>query len=202
MWLSGVVIKSVLSLLFATLRVSVRGKDSFLKLIEERQSPLILAFWHNRILLTPLLRKIAPQAPLCIIVSHSRDGQLLASFGTSYEKVSAISVSHNKRHQALLQMCEVLEKREAIVLITPDGPRGPKYQVKPGVIYSAKKTGAKIVAMDWNASSMWEFSTWDRLGLPKPFSKVTITFEEALDCPQDTPDHVLCKQLASLLGIH
>lgn len=202
MWLSRLVIKSLLSLLFSTLRVRVKGKEGFLKLIEEKKNPLIIAFWHNRILLAPLLRKIAPETPLCIIVSHSRDGQLLTSFGKSYANVSAISVSHNKRHQALFQMCEVLEKNEAVVLITPDGPRGPKYQVKPGVIYSAKKSGAKIIAMRWEASKMWEFSTWDRLRLPKPFSKVTITFEEALACPQETPDQLLQEQLGTLLTLN
>ncbi|MBS0656089.1 MAG: DUF374 domain-containing protein, partial [Verrucomicrobia bacterium] len=138
-------IKMALTFLFSLLRIDIKGQEHLTK-----ESPLIIAFWHNRILLAPLLRKIIPSRPLSIVVSNSRDGHLLASFGKSYKEVSVISVAHNKRHQALLAMCEVLEKNESIVLITPDGPRGPKYQVKPGVIYGAKKSGAKIIPMHWH----------------------------------------------------
>jgi lysophospholipid acyltransferase (LPLAT)-like uncharacterized protein len=189
----------VLTLLFSCLRVEIKGQETLSKFLTSKESPLIIAFWHNQILLAPILRKLIPRLPLSIVVSNSRDGHLLASFGKSYKDVSVISVVHNKRHQALLAMCEVLEKKESVVLITPDGPRGPKYQVKPGVIYSAKKSGARIIPMHWKASKMWEFATWDRFRLPKPFSRVTVTFEEPMDCPQETPDHVLQERLGELL---
>jgi lysophospholipid acyltransferase (LPLAT)-like uncharacterized protein len=194
----GRLIKTGLSFLFATLRTELKGKEFLLELIEKRSSPLIIAFWHDQIVLAPLLAKIVPHR-FCIVVSNSRDGHLLASFGKSYPNVSVIAVSHNKRHEALRQICDVLEKKEDIVLITPDGPRGPRHQVKPGIIYSAKKSNAKIIGMRWEGAKVWRLSSWDKMAFPKPFSKVTITFEKPFECCEEASIESLQEGIGKLL---
>jgi lysophospholipid acyltransferase (LPLAT)-like uncharacterized protein len=107
------------------------------------------------------------------VVSKSRDGKLLASYAKTYRNVETILVGHRSRHGALLQMLQALEKN-AVVILTPDGPRGPRHAVKPGVIFSAQKCSADVVAMRASFSSKWTLNTWDKMQIPKPFSKVTI----------------------------
>lgn len=193
-------IKACLSLLFMTLRIEFRGKELLTSLAQKQDFPLIIAFWHDQIALIPLLRKVLSSHPLAIVVSNSRDGHLMANFGKSYRNVSVISVSHNKRHGALRHICDVLEEKDSIVLITPDGPRGPRHQVKPGIIYSAQKSGAKIVAMHWKATRIWQLSSWDKMGFPKPFSKVTITFEQPFEYKQEHSIEKLQEELGCYLS--
>src|SRR5439155_5019009 len=86
-----------------------------------------------------------------------------------------------------LEMIKGLEKGK-ITLITPDGPRGPRHKIKPGVIFSAQKVQASIIAYHWTGSRYWTLGSWDRLRIPKPFSKVYVTCEQALACTlEDDP---------------
>jgi lysophospholipid acyltransferase (LPLAT)-like uncharacterized protein len=61
------------------------------------------------------------------------------------------------------------------VLLTPDGPRGPAYELGQGIIFLAQKTGAPIVPINMEYSSCWRVKSWDRFIIPKPFSKVRVT---------------------------
>ncbi|MBA3236864.1 MAG: hypothetical protein H0T62_00750, partial [Parachlamydiaceae bacterium] len=61
-----------------------------------------------------------------------------------------------------------------------DGPKGPCYKVKPGILYAAKESGAPIIAFSWEADRFWEFKTWDKFRLPKPFSTIKVTLSSPL----------------------
>ncbi len=184
----------LMHVLLCTLRVEIRGKE-----LLKQPRPFIIALWHNQIAIVPLIRQLI-HTPFRIIISNSRDGQILTRFAMLYPQVTVTSVRQKTRHQALAEMIEVLSSSEEIVLITPDGPRGPVHQVKPGVIYSAQKTGAKIIGMSWQADRFWEFSSWDKMRLPKPFSKVVLSLEGPLECSEETPTDLLQTELATLLS--
>lgn len=66
-----------------------------------------------------------------------------------------------------------------------DGPTGPIGRVKPGIIKMARKTNAVVIPFYIQASHAWFFKSWDRFMLPKPFSKVVITFDRELSFPED-----------------
>ena len=74
---------------------------------------------------------------------------------------------------ALLELSNVLSSGRD-VLITPDGPRGPAYQLGPGIIFLAQKTGAPVVPVNMEYSSCWRVKSWDRFIIPRPFSKVRV----------------------------
>jgi len=74
---------------------------------------------------------------------------------------------------ALLELSEVLASGRDI-LLTPDGPRGPAYELGPGIIFLAQKTGAPVVPVNMEYSSCWRVKNWDRFIIPKPFSKVHV----------------------------
>lgn len=163
-------------LLFSTLRVKMHGTETLTKAGRQR---LIIALWHDKLLLAPFVARILKQGPIAVVVSKSRDGRLLSAYANTFSYVKSINVSHKNRHGALLQMCAALEEGAKLV-ITPDGPRGPKYQVKAGIMFSSERAQASIVAMRWQASSSWKLNTWDNLQIPKPFAKVSITFEPVM----------------------
>jgi lysophospholipid acyltransferase (LPLAT)-like uncharacterized protein len=70
------------------------------------------------------------------------------------------------------------------ICVTPDGPRGPRYIVQPGVIKLAGSTGAPIVPIHVRFSNAWRLKTWDRFVIPKPFSRVEVVFDHALTLPR------------------
>ncbi len=172
LWLTGHIVRAICWLLFLTLKVRITGQET---LVLAARGKLIIAMWHDLLFLAPLVRRALKNTPLAVVVSNSRDGRLLASYVNTYHKTTCIFVAHNIRHAALLQMLEAIDAGNAI-LITPDGPRGPRHIIKPGIFYTQEKSQAQIIAMHWQASAYWKLNTWDRMQIPKPFSTIEITF--------------------------
>lgn len=171
------VLRSITAILFLTLRLHIKGKD---ELVRTATGPLIIALWHDSLLLTPLIRKVLPSKIASLVVSNSRDGKLLAAYADTYKNVEIIFVPHNMRHAALLQSVEAIKDGKAL-LITPDGPRGPRHVVKPGIFFAQEKSAAQILAMSWTASAFWQLKSWDKMRIPKPFAKITLAFTVATE---------------------
>lgn len=203
-WLFAWIGRVFVTILLKTLRITVHNKEELQKLIKAINSnpasatPVAIALWHNKLLLTPLLRTWAPIQSCVSVVSGSRDGKLLSEFIKTYRDAGVIVATSKNRHNALIEMVDALKKR-TILFVTPDGPRGPRQEVKMGVIYSAMKSEAVIVPIAWHASHMLELSTWDKFCIPYPFSKVTFTIESPIFCKEDDNAQELAKLLASSL---
>ena len=60
------------------------------------------------------------------------------------------------------------------VVITPDGPRGPAYELGAGIIFLAQKSGAAVLPVNMEYSTCWRIKSWDRFIIPRPFSKVRV----------------------------
>jgi lysophospholipid acyltransferase (LPLAT)-like uncharacterized protein len=132
------------------------------------------ALWHNRLLIFPLvLRRFFPNRKGAALISASRDGDLLTDaierFGFDVVRGSSSRMGAS----ALLQLSDTLGASRDVV-ITPDGPRGPAYELGPGIIFLAQKTGAPVLPMNLEYSSCWRFKSWDRFIVPRPFSKVRV----------------------------
>jgi lysophospholipid acyltransferase (LPLAT)-like uncharacterized protein len=133
------------------------------------------ALWHNRLLIIPfVLRRFFPQRAGAALISPSRDGDLLTDaierFGFDVVRGSSSRLGAS----AIMQLVEVLSAGRDVV-ITPDGPRGPAYEIGPGIIFLAQKSGAAVLPMNMEYSSCWRLKSWDRFILPRPFSKVRVT---------------------------
>ncbi len=167
--------KLAIRLLFSTCRVQIEGLDVLVETVFQQKC--IIMSWHNRlILLAEILSKYAPQFIYAALVSNSRDGELIAVIANSYKNGKAIRVAHNAKYQALQDLLKHIKNHDDVVVITPDGPKGPPYQVKPGVSLAAKATDAYVIPMSWTASSYWQLKTWDKLMIPKPFSTISVVF--------------------------
>jgi Uncharacterized protein conserved in bacteria len=132
------------------------------------------ALWHNRLLIFPfVLRRFFPDRRGAALISASRDGDLLADAIKRFDFDVVRGSSSRLGARAILQLTDVLASRRDVV-ITPDGPRGPAYELGPGIIFLAQKSGAPVVPVNMEYSRCWRLKSWDRFILPRPFSKVRV----------------------------
>lgn len=179
------VVKYALRLLMRTCRQEIEGLSTFLSTAEK--SPCILMLWHNRLAAVPeILHKHASNLIFTAVISKSRDGEPLALLTESYKIGRALRVPHNGRHLALAKMIAILKEQKEIIIITPDGPRGPRYQLKPGIVMAARDSEAQIIPFSWQAEKYWTLKTWDKMRLPKPFTTLKIVFGEPISLAENT----------------
>jgi lysophospholipid acyltransferase (LPLAT)-like uncharacterized protein len=134
------------------------------------------SLWHNRLLLISyVLKRFAPHRPGAGLISASRDGDLVADLTQRFGFGVVRGSSSRLGASGMLELTNVLASGRD-VLITPDGPRGPVYELGPGIIFLAQKSGAPVQPINMECSSCWRVSSWDRFILPKPFSKVRVIF--------------------------
>ncbi len=132
------------------------------------------ALWHNRLLLFPyFLRRYLPQREGAALISASRDGAILADLVERFGYEVVRGSSSRKGASAVRQLAEVIARGKDVV-ITPDGPRGPAYELGQGIIYLAQQSAAAVVPVNMEYSSCWRVKSWDRFILPKPFATVRV----------------------------
>ena len=134
--------------------------------------PLVFMCWHEALL--PLLWRHRRQR-IAIVVSEARDGQYLADFAETigYRLVRGSSTRGGAR--ALLGAVRELEGGWSVAF-TPDGPRGPHRELKPGVVAAAQRGGGLILPLHAATERAWRLRSWDRFMVPKPFAKVRISY--------------------------
>ncbi len=175
----GLIGKIILWMILKTCRIEVHGLHFFEEATKDGKS--ILALWHSRLLIiAEALHRATKKQTFAAIVSSSRDGHRLKSLVNSYSRGKTIRVSSKEPDAALRKMIKHLQDHDDILVITPDGPRGPKEKVKGGVIFAAQKSEASVIPLTWNADRSWTLPTWDGMLLPKPFSRVSIYFGKSL----------------------
>jgi lysophospholipid acyltransferase (LPLAT)-like uncharacterized protein len=173
-------------LLASTCRFRLIGLEQFCKVAASEKC--ILMLWHNRLALVPIiLFRYTSRTRFAALVSGSRDGDILTAIVNSYKRGTTIRVPHQTRYQALGEIIRHVEEQKHIVIITPDGPRGPQYEIKPGIVLAALETHASVVSLNWEAKRYWELKTWDRLRLPKPFTTIQVTFSAPIRLDKPTP---------------
>lgn len=177
-------IRAYLWLVQATAKISVSGEHIADQLQADGQGHLFV-FWHNRQFILPLLR---PNDTVHCLISDSRDGDYMAALIRHFNK-QAIRGSSSRN--GLISMKNIMRElhRGHSVGIATDGPRGPAFQVKPGVVQIAQATGAPIIPVSFDASNKKVLDSWDRSYLLFPFGKIAIVYgapirveaEEAVD---------------------
>ena len=152
-------------------RITVAHEERWLALREAKR-PHVFLLWHETLL--PLLWRHRNQG-VTIVVSEARDGQYLADLAAAlgYRTVRGSSTRGGAR--ALLGAVRVLQAAGAVAF-TPDGPRGPRRELKPGVVAAAQRGGGVIVPVHAEADRAWRLHSWDRFMIPKPLARVWITY--------------------------
>ncbi|QJE97177.1 lysophospholipid acyltransferase family protein [Luteolibacter luteus] len=147
--------------------------------------PVIYCLWHNRIFTVPAAWKKAcgKHRKAVVLTSASHDGAALARAVGVFGIGSVRGSSSRRGVAALVSMLKTL-REGTDVCITPDGPRGPRHVIQPGLVKLAEASGAPIIPIHVEYPACWELKTWDRFAIPKPCSKVRVIFDEALAVPR------------------
>jgi lysophospholipid acyltransferase (LPLAT)-like uncharacterized protein len=178
----------IASLLNISYRYRYDGFDNIKKAQEmSTYGNYLFAIWHQQLLQGNLAQKDVPHV---VLVSKSKDADLIAhtckKLGFIACRGSSMRGGVNKGgKEAKQQMVELLKSGIAGA-ITVDGPNGPPKMPKPGIIDIAKKTGHPIVPYAAVPESYWEFNSWDKFRLPKPFSRVMIVYGSPIKVNEDT----------------
>jgi lysophospholipid acyltransferase (LPLAT)-like uncharacterized protein len=185
------------SILWRALKVSLRrsrvGFEAVRALVEEDRR-VAFAFWHRRLVMMPLgypfVRRAADgeRRGVAILSSDSRDGEMSAAIWR-HLGIHAVrgSASHGAGAQGLVKMIQVVRNGWDLA-ITPDGPKGPRFEAKPGVIAVARKTRAWVAPVTVAYSSAWQLGTWDGMLIPKPFSRMAVIYGEPYQVPERIDD--------------
>lgn len=144
-------------------------------------TPFVFAAWHSRVLLLPYLYR---GRRLRVLTSRSRDGELVARLCARMGLEVVRGSSSRGGANALRALARSLADGVS-VMVVPDGPRGPREVVKPGVVTLAALSGAAIVPVALGASSEWRLRSWDGFRIPRPFARCVMRFAEPIAVARD-----------------
>jgi lysophospholipid acyltransferase (LPLAT)-like uncharacterized protein len=148
-----------------------------LQALNYRDRPVAFVLWHNRLFLTPeVSRRFRQGRHTYGLVSASKDGAWLEAFFHLVGIRAVRGSSSRLGREAALVLVDVLRDNHDIG-ITPDGPRGPRYDFKGGGLIVARRAHASLLLLGGAFEASWQLSSWDRFCLPRPFSRVRIYCE-------------------------
>jgi lysophospholipid acyltransferase (LPLAT)-like uncharacterized protein len=154
--------------------------------------PVIIAFWHNRVGLSAYFhQRYCPDRTAYTLISLSRDGQWIAEIAERFGVKAVRGSSSRKGTLAALRAVRAASDSHADLVITPDGPRGPRYQIQPGLLRLAQTTGRPIVAVTYHLSWKFELRSWDRFQVPLPFSACRLITRGPIQVPRDATEEQL-----------
>lgn len=141
----------------------------------------IFVAWHGDLLSQPMnYFKQRPKGVVKTMISQSKDGEIIAKVYSLLGIESIRGSSSKGATKALISTIKEIKLGNDVAL-TPDGPRGPRYSVADGVVAIAQKSQARVVILNSVASKYWQFNSWDKFILPKPFGKIDFYMSEPYD---------------------
>jgi lysophospholipid acyltransferase (LPLAT)-like uncharacterized protein len=149
---------------------------------------LVAAFWHERLPLMPMLwlkaRRMNPAQRMNVLISLHRDGQLIASVMRRFGVATVFGSSRRGGAAGMRAALPLLARGEHLV-ITPDGPRGPRRVAAAGVAQVAALSGAPVLPCAAQTSRRRVLRSWDRMVVPLPFGRGVLVCLPAISVPRD-----------------
>lgn len=182
-------------LLGSTIRFQTTGWENFEEIEKAGKLP-IYSFWHDRIIAgTYFFRKRG----IIVLSSSSFDSEYTARciqrLGFGIIKGS----STRGGIQALVGMIRMMKQGFAMAF-TIDGPKGPRYEAKAGPVVLSKKTGNPLMPFVIECEKFWTIKSWDRLQIPKPFTKANLIIGSPIYVDTSTRDEELENKRIELQG--
>ncbi len=171
----------LLRAILATCRIEYYGRET--EQLELRAGrTLIYGIWHRTAIFSAWnLRGRSMGA----IVSQSEDGEIIDGLLKRYQFKTCRGSSRRGGRDAFYQMIDHIQAG-GCGCITADGPTGPPYEAKHGIITLASRTGASILPYAVDCEPGWVFNSWDRTFLPKPFARIIVAYDsQLLEVPSD-----------------
>jgi lysophospholipid acyltransferase (LPLAT)-like uncharacterized protein len=168
-----------------TLRVCVSREEGAQQSVGQR--PLVHNFWHPSIIPATYLFR---DAGIRVMSSNSYDGEYMGRIIHRFGFVAVKGSSSRNAVRALLGLRRALQQGWAVAF-SIDGPRGPRYQVKPGPVALARSSGVPLSTFHIAVKNAWVLNTWDRLIIPKPFSRILMRFGKLIPVPAEASEEDL-----------
>ena len=194
-------LRLLVRLWWATLRVETAGMEHALELIA-RDEPFIACFWHQRqfICVRMLLDLHAKGLRTGFLISPSADGDIAARLLETYDVRIMRGSATRTGALALRDLVQAIRDEKISPMIAPDGPKGPIHVFKPGTAMLAQLTGAPLLPMTFVAKRSWTVSSWDKLLLPRPFTRVKVVIGPPRHVERGADVDGTCREMERLLG--
>lgn len=194
-WLVGLLGAGMVRALHATWRVQQIDVAGGCPGIQDGSAPGIVAFWHRHIL--SLLAHYRG-FHVCVPVSEHQDGEYVAQV---MERFGFPSVRGSTTRGSLKLIRGMLARiRDGwSPAITPDGPRGPKFSVQPGVALLAERSRLPVYPVGVAVRNAWIMRSWDEFVVPRPWSRIVIVFAQPLRAEDYPSAQAFCEALQKAL---
>ncbi|MFO7813075.1 MAG: lysophospholipid acyltransferase family protein [Pelovirga sp.] len=154
-----------------TQRAEIRGQAA-VEACRQRKEHVILCAWHDQLLMMVTIYQ-GPGAK--ILISRSRDGELIARTVSYFGQGAVRGSSSRGGREAFREMLKFAQL-DVDLAVTPDGPKGPRRQMKDGVLQMARISGRPVVPLAYVCSRGYRFRSWDRFLLPSPFARAVYRY--------------------------
>lgn len=141
----------------------------------------IIALWHNRVVMMPYAWRRKAR-PITIFTSDHRDGKLVA-YSMGWFGFDTVFGSTKRTEMKTIRTIVRSLREGKLFGMTPDGPRGPRMHVKPGVVAMARMADVAIIPVAYSCRRRLVLDTWDRLILPLPFTRGVFLWGEPVRMP-------------------
>lgn len=169
--------------LHATLRVR-HANTAPIDALNRDGKNYVYAFWHAHLLVMIYARFARPAT---VMISQHRDGELIALTMERFGIEAARGSTTRGGSEALRAMLKAAWSGR-VIIFTPDGPRGPRHSVQPGVVRAAQLAGIPVVPAALLSERKKQLSSWDRFEIPLPFSRALFLYGEPIEIPRELSD--------------
>jgi lysophospholipid acyltransferase (LPLAT)-like uncharacterized protein len=176
-----------------TVKVEIEGAEYY-EAVERAAKLPIICFWHNRIFLGTYFHR---DRRIVVITSQSFDGEYIARFIQRFGFGAIRGSSTRGGVGALVEMIRLM-KNGLATAFSIDGPKGPRYVAKSGACLLAKKTGNPILPFLVEAEKYWTIKSWDRLQIPKPFTRARFFYAAPIYVASDASEAEIEKKREEL----
>lgn len=134
----------------------------------------IAVTWHSELFISPqVYRKLRKKQATAAIISQHYDGDLIAKTLGFFHIVPLRGSSKRGAKSVLIGAIKSLKEGYS-VMITPDGPRGPRYSMSDGAIALALRSNVPLMVVNYQPHTYWKLKSWDQFIIPKPFTSLDI----------------------------
>ncbi len=174
----------IVLLIGRSLRWEIHGKPNYDEAVRRGKS-FIVTFWHREIFPAVWYWR---KRGMVVMVSQNFDGEFISRVIHRHGYATARGSSSRGAARVLVEMVRTL-RQGLEAAVTPDGPRGPRFVAKPGVVQLAKLSGASILCFHIVPRRAWVFrKSWDQTEFPKPFSRIAIFIAPPIEVPRQSDE--------------
>ncbi len=177
-WLILALVTPLIHLFGWTWRIEEAGRKEWGPRSRPKEK-VLWPLWHETILASVWWHR---HRDVHVMISSSRDGELITTLAHFLGYTAVRGSSTRGGREATKEMVDYLEQGKPCA-ITPDGPRGPRRQMKMGTVQIARLTGCSVVPFGFAAKRAWCLKSWDKFIIPKPFTRAVFVYGEPIHIP-------------------